>query len=601
MPLKNATISINALTYPCTEWALVEEGKLLKQTWDQGFPNGQSDYILRSPTRVFTTSRMDLTSLPYVRLGLNIAATISTSTIDTTNPAYAFMAKSPLGVGFGYIVNDRRAHKIRLSNNTAETAHDFGAGAAVGRPALFEGDVYVGLGTTVNARKLAAVGEPGNVDTWTDTGEFALHYANDTQDGIARLARAHSVNQISFSSSGASGSWGSGFEVGDSSLPILDLLSWMNELAVITSDNVFRFDNDGNAFPVQGFAGRTENPAVQLTMSAVHGPFLYWMHHTGPWRIFEDVAQPIGPSAQPGWTHQIVDNVLPLLPDGWRSAAAIGRWIYANVDAALVSGYIRDNGTVTWYGSFSVPGANPAYVMISEDENNTPILWAVDTNNIYRYNLDVDGSTRTIIAASGRGTASTTHTIVTPATDFGVGIDKLKQGRMLWAQTENWPSSNIPLELRLVRDRATTGTKIGANIEGSGYFERTLTPGTNDTFYEAALSLRAVAAAGYAPGSQDPLIRAFGMQAVTGSLYLATLELTPEKVKGSNRSVRRMLKELRDLKSGQQVIVRDPENPNSTFNAQLVNVQETARDADAGQIGYTVQVRMERFDWADGV
>ena len=599
MPLKDATISINGLTYACTDWALIEEGELLEQTWDQGFPNGQSDYIFRSPTRYFASLRMDLSSLPYVRLGLAKSATISTSTIDTSNPAYAFMAKSADGSAFGYILNDRRAHKIRLSNNTAETVHDFGANAVCGRWALFEGDYYVGLGTTVNARKLTAIGNPGNADTWTDTGELALHFANDTQDGIARLARAHSVNQISFSSSGASGSWGGGFEVADSSLPIIDLLPWMNELAVINAESVYRFDNDGNAYPVQSFVGRTGDPNVTITMSASHGPFLYWMHVSGPWRVFEDTARPIGPSSQVGWTHQVVDLMRPILDVGWHSVATVGRFIYATVSEGIVNGYIRDDGTVIWYGVFAVPGADPVYVMITEDANTTPILWAVDTDNIYIYDLNVDGGMRSVIVAGQHGEADTAHGIVTPATHMGVGINKLKQARMLWVQTENWPSSNIPLELRLVRERALFGVQIGADINGSGYFERTLTPGTNDTFYEASMSLIARSNVSYS--AADPLIRAFGMQAVTASLYLATLTLTPASAKGRNRSVKTMLKELRDLKSGPQIVVRDPENPSSTFNAQVVGVAETAVDAGAGQVGYTVQVRLERFDWGKGV
>ena len=100
--------------------------------------------------------------------------------------------------------------------------------------------------------------------------------------------------------------------------------------------------------------------------------------------------------------------------------------------------------------------------------------------------------------------------------------------------------------------------------------------------------------------ASDARIVDFGMEAVTASIYLAKLTLTPTSVKG-HRSVRTMLKELRALKSGKVIVVRDPENPSSTFNAQVVGVAETAVDAGAGQVGYTVEVRMELFDRGKGV
>ena len=267
-----------------------------------------------------------------------------------------------------------------------------------------------------------------------------------------------------------------------------------------------------------------------------------------------------------------------------------------------------NDGKVRWHGELPMASGDAEHLGITEGGATIaghPLLWVADTsNNVNVYSLEPDGSLRSGLGdtTNSRGPTSTTSYFFTSRTDLAGGRlrHKLKQLRRMWVRTEEeqtggW-SANTTLQLRSIRDNVVAGEDVGSTITSSGFFERLPTPGTTDTFYEMRMELKAVTA----EVASDARIVDFGMEAVTASIYLANLTLTPASVKG-HRSVRTMLKELRDLKNGAQIVVRDPENPNSPFNAQVVGVAETAIDAGAGQVGYTVQVRLERFDWADGV
>ena len=600
MPHSLPDIAIDGKPYPCDTWELVEKGERLEQIWDKGFAGGMGQFLQEDEERCYGGFNFDVTSPPFLRLGLRPAATISATNLDTAQPMYAFFTESPDGTNFAYILNDRRAYKVNMSNNNLESTHDFGAGAICGRWALFETDYYVPLGASVNARKLTAVTNVGGGnDTWTDVGAVALHFASLMKDGIAQLARAHTTNLVDLSADGSSFA-GDDFEVGDTSLPIIDLLTWLGELAVIKADSVHRFDQDGNSSPVQGFVGRSGSPTTTLSMSEVHGPYLYWMHHTGPWRVLNDRAQPLGPQSELRYVRDTIGNVTGLENQNWSSASAWSRWIYVSDNTTIHLGYIRDDGSVIWYWNITQPSGAAIFVAITEGgTSGAPALWAVDTDSIFRYDLEVDGSPRSIVDTGSRGLTSTTHSFATSFTDLAGGRlrNKLKQLRLMWVSTVGWPATVAPLQLGFEDEQGNT-RNVGTTIGSSGYFERTPTSGTNDTFRELAVTLSVATTAGYT--ADDPLIRSFGIEAVTASIYRAVIPLISERIKG-RRSMRRQLKDLRDLQNGAQVVVRDPENPSSTFNAQIVSVAEEAVPLGVGKVGYMLTVELERYDWADGV
>lgn len=620
MPLKDATISINALTYPCDEWALVEEGERLERRWDKGFARGMGQYRdFGDDERFYFVRDLDTTLPPYIRLGLGNRALFDTLTgFSSSSPLYVFLVQSPDLTNFVYLLSDRRGYKLKLSDNSVDDEHDFGVGAVCGRPALFEGKWYIPLGGSVNARELTTVANSG-ADTFTDMNVTALAFANLMKDGIAQLARAHTKNNVDLASAvtNAALDWAGGdFEVGDSSLPIVDMVTWKNELAIVKPDSVYRFDIDGAASSIQDFVGRNLTPTVTFEgQGFVHGPYLYWAHSSGLWRFLEDRAASVGPEAAMDYVGITqasgrLDSVdAPPGDFQWKSVVAWGRWIYACSDTNAFFGEILNDGKIRWHGELPMKSGSARHLGITEGGAliaGHPLLWVADaSNNVDVYSVEPDGSLRSGLGdtTNSRGPSGLNGFFFTSRTDLAGGRlrHKLKQLRRMWVRTEEeqtggW-SANTTLQLRSIRDNVVAGEDVGATITSSGFFERLPTSGTTDTFYEIRMELKVVTS----EVASDARIVDFGMEAVTGSTYLATLPLVPSRIKGYNRSARRMLKELRDLKSGQMIAIRDPENPNSTFNAQIVSVAETAVDAGAGQVGYTVQVRMERFDWADGV
>ena len=618
MPLKDATISINGLTYPCTDWALVEEGERLERRWDKGFSRGMGQYRDFDSERFFFVRDLDTTLPPYIRLGLGSRASFNSLTgFSSAAPLYVFLVQAG-DETFVYVLSGRRGYKLKLADNSVEDEHDFGANAACGRPALFEGKWYIPLGADVDAVELTTINSTG-ADTFNTLNVRALAFANLMKDGIAQLARAHTINNVDLASAvtRAALDWSGGdVEVGDSSLSILDMVTWKNELAIMKSDSVYRFDIDGASSSMQDFVGRTITPGVNFDgQGFAHGPYLYWAHSTGLWRFVEDKAMSIGPEAAMDYVGITqasgrLDSVdAPVADFQWKSVVAWGRWLYACSGTTAFYGEIMNDGKVRWHGELPMDSGSAEHLGITEGGAliaGHPLLWVADTsNNVVVYSLEPDGSLRSGLGdtTNSRGPIGLNGYLFTSRTDLAGGRlrHKLKQLRRMWVRTEEeqvggW-SANATLQLRSIRDNIVAGEDVGATITSSGFFERLPTPGTTDTFYEIRMELKVVITSVVA---SDARIVDFGMEAVTASIYLAKLTLTPTSVKG-HRSVRTMLKELRDLKNGKMIVVRDPENPSSTFNAQIVGVAETAVDAGAGQVGYTVEVRMELFDRGKGV
>ena len=120
MPLKDATISINGLTYPCTDWALVEEGERLERVWDRGFVRGMGQYRDFDSERFYFVRNFDTTLPPYIRLGLGTRAAFnSLASFSSAVPIYVILVRGGSD-NFVYVLSGRRGYKLKLSNNSVE-------------------------------------------------------------------------------------------------------------------------------------------------------------------------------------------------------------------------------------------------------------------------------------------------------------------------------------------------------------------------------------------------------------------------------------------------------------------------------------------------
>ncbi len=611
-PLPN--ITIDAKSYPCDAWELVEKGERLEKEWKDGFKRGGGQYREGDPQRFYYGASIDTTMPPYIRVGVGPAATFAslTSFNSRTAALLSFLIESPDGTDFVYLLSGRYGYKIKLSDNSVNNTKDFGAGAVCGRPALFEGNWYIPLGASVEAVELTTVANSG-ADTFNTMNVKALAFANLMKDGIAQLARAHTTNLVDLAAAvtRAASDWaGDDFEVGDSSLAITDMVTWKNELAIIKPDSVYRFDADGAASPVQDFVGRSLAPLVSREGAGFnHGPYFYWPHSTGLWRLLDDGALPIGPEAATDYVKasNFLGSTLHPVTYEWKSFVAWGRWAYASIDqggaaGGLFVGYIQEDGTVLWHTDIHPTATR--LTMTEGGSGGAPILWVAQANNsVTRYNLTPDGSLRDEIGGTGinRGPANLGFEIFMSWTDLAGGQlpSKLKQGRRIWIRLENTGASS-PLQLRVFRDDLdiVASEQVGSDVTSNGYSERTWTPGTNDTFYELMLHLKIP---GFSPAGGDVVrIVSFGIEAVTASTYQLVIPLIPGRING-NRSADAMLKDLRALQNGAQVTIREAGKPGTTFSAQIVSVAEQLVPVGIGLTGYIVQVHFERFDYADGV
>ena len=120
------------------------------------------------------------------------------------------------------------------------------------------------------------------------------------------------------------------------------------------------------------------------------------------------------------------------------------------------------------------------------------------------------------------------------------------------------------------------------------------TSGTSDTCNEVQLSFRIAHNAG-----ADPRIRAWGIEAVTPSIYQCVIPLTAARLRGG-QSAKQSLKELRDLKGGAGVTIKGPGEDSATFTGKIVSVREKAVRKAKRHIDEEVVVMIERYDWADG-
>lgn len=614
-------ITINDIQYPCEKWETVGAARALKRDWEQGWAGGMGTLTNVGDDSYYVANNMDLSTPPYARLRPRYEATISL-TSGGAEATYGFIATDG-SWNFLYVLSGRYSQKIAMETNGATwtkweipETKDFGAGAVVGRPAFFEGVWHVPLGPNVDATRLATVATPDDVpstvlDTWTalsgNTDDTALAFAVSMIEGVAQLWRAFDTNKVSTTAAiGTAFAPTAGFEVGDSGEAIVDAMVLEGNIVWSKPSSPFWFDDQGNNFAYQSFVSRgatlTDTDGVNMTS---HGPYGYWPHSSGLWRLYGGNALPVGPMSDPLWTGFGLDGIVPTFYSEWNSATAWERWIYATTQEKLFHGWIRADGTIHWHGMLATTAGTTTRAFIVSNPVTAatgPLLCLLESGtNLNIMQLEPRGSTRRIMATTSglRGAASENGQFWLPFTTMGAPLEMQKQLRMIWVTVENMPASDtVTLTVRADRDRTGTTVQVGSGVTtaGTGTYEFVWTPGTSDTFREVMVSAKLAAGASYDPSAanSDPRIRAIGMRAATPHTYKATIPVTPEGMRGRSLGVKDALKKLRDLKSSEGVNVREP-TFNSTFTGYVKDVAEKVISAQDGSIGYAIEVTVDRW------
>lgn len=619
-------ITIDAKNYPCQEWSTVEEGRVLERRYDVGFIGGVgvfSEAARTRPDQAYAGVNVDLSTYPYIRL---LPRRISTTLTDTRgrDPTYFLVAEDSGAAEYVYVLSGRYAKKVGISDNLLKSSKDFGATAVVGRPVLFEGAWRVPLGDNVDWVTLSTVAVGAAADTWTNApggaGNLrATHFAVMMQEGTAQIWRSHNANETPtagdesnrVSGSADASAFGSSFEVGDDSLPITDLLSIGGKLMVMKPDAPWRFSNDGggNAFPIMDFVGKVQflsgYAGEDGANSGSHGPWAYWTHSSGLWRIFGDQATPVDPMSNPRFSGLNFDSHADSGPVSgltlayygrWLSAVAYGRWMYATeASSGVWVGYIMEDGSIRWLSNvFSAQGTGLTAInrVGIVPTSSAPILYVLDDAGIlYRIDLEEDGSVRGVTATgTNHGGDDEVSLVIAPETNFGES-EKLKQIRMMWVNTDDMAAA-LSIRCLVYRDRSTTPTRIGSDVTSGGKQEVSTTPGSSDTFTDCHPALE-LDTGTFDEANEDPRIRSWGIRAVTPHVYRAVIPLDAVALRGGPLGVKDALTTLRNLKSGASVAVREG-GFNATFTGYITGLREKT-ELRNGVPTHLLEVTIERF------
>jgi hypothetical protein len=498
-------IAIDDIEYPCERWQTQSSARTLERRYDSGFNGGMGFFTekqITAPNQIYNCVNLDPSTFPYLRMrkGARVAAITLSTGADADKPAYGFVMDGPASREYLYIVNADRIYKIDLGASgigtpAQETGSTQIASGVAGRPAYFEGKWYVPFGDAGGAfvERLDTVGADAITnDSWNTMDFLALHLTKMMNEGVAQMWRAHTTNKVDASATAVdAASFAGDFEVGDTSFAITDMLSVTGELFISKPDRPWRFDSQGNSIPVIEFVGATGGyltnyQGLDGSNSGAFGPYAYWAHSTGLWRVWGDSAVTIGPDAPANWTPINLDGLTPS-PLGWFGFAAWGRWAYAvNSNTGLHIGWVESDGTIKWMGNLISPQETSwsAKLRIGITTTSTnPILWMLDDSRRFAvFDLELDGSIRQIrtdgAGSTYRGGDNEKGQIWMPGTDFGEP-EKQKRIRMMWLDIDNNEYANLEIRARMHRDRNVTSVQLGSDLRssaGSGHFE--FTPNT---------------------------------------------------------------------------------------------------------------------------
>ncbi|MCH8031480.1 MAG: hypothetical protein IIB09_06655, partial [Bacteroidetes bacterium] len=455
-PAPSFPITIDGQNYPCSNWRTVESARFVEKRYDRGVNGGMGAFLdsqVVRPGQIYTSVNLDPTTFPYIRMrpSERDQAALTLTNGDLAKPIYGFVAEDSGNVEYLYLVNANRVFKIDLGASGTGTPQApsirLVSNGVAGRPVRFEGSWRVPWGASTPAETLSTVNVGAGGDSeWTDftasTNDSALHLAVTMDENVAKLWKAFATNQIASTAAVADAFAGSD-EVGDSSYATTDLLSVEGRLLVSRPDQPWWFDSQRNSAPALQFVGATGDTLQNFSgfdgaMCAGLGPYIWWPHTSGIWRIFADSAAPIDPFSQKDWSGIALDSLVPAFNTNWLSAAAWGRWIYAtNASDGVYAGWIQGDGTIIWMGCIlSGNGTSQSVLMrcgIATTSTN-PILWVVDgSERLLIIDLETDGSVRRIrtggFSGTDRGGDNEQGQIWWPGTNFGA--EEQKQIRVM--------------------------------------------------------------------------------------------------------------------------------------------------------------------------
>lgn len=613
-------VTINAQSYKAVSWETVTTGRVLERRYDKGFIGGVgpfSEEIQTSPDQLHAAINLDSSTYPYLRLipGRNSIDATTGGTVDGTNPTYFFAEQDSSNTVYLYMLNGRFAKKFSTTSTlTLHSTKDFGSGAVCGRPVLFEGDWCIPLGASVDATRLTTIATTSSADTYSAmTNIKALHFGIGMQEGIAQIIRGgndSAQNAVDISASASSPSFGDDFEVGDSSLPITDIVTVGGRTMICKADApwYFSIDGGGNAYQITELIDQqgdiSSAPQFVGSNSGAHGPYGYYTHPSGIWRIFGDNAIPVDLLSDPAYSSQAFASTTPTTIAAtyygpWSSVATYGRWIYATEDIGGVwHGYIKNDGTVRWHGLLiSAAGtgltAKCRIGIVNVGTLKGLRLYILDSaGKFFEMGLENDGSVRDA-KNNTRGGDSEESLAIAPETDFDAA-EELKQVRMMWCFIDNMISSNFTIKMLVYRDRSFTPTVIGSSITGTGgKKEVSATAGTNDTFFACHPAIEFITG-DIDPSTSDPRIRAWGIRCVTPDVIQITIPVDSRSQKGTSLNIGDALKKLRDLKDGASIVVGYP-GINLTFTGYVKSVTEQTGTDTLGNPQYQVVVSVTRW------
>ena len=577
-------VTINAQAYMAVNWETVTTGRVLERRYGKGYIGGvgpfSEDAQVR-PDQLHQAINLDTTSFPYLRLlPLRKSRDLTTGgPVDGTNPTYFFAEQDSGGTTYLYVLNGRFAKKL----STALVLHstfDFGASAICGRPVLFEGDWCIPLGAAVDATRLTTIAVGASADSYSAmTGIKALHFGIGMQEGIAQIIRGgndSAQNAADISASASSPSFGSDFEVGDSSMPITDIVTVGGRTMICKADApwYFSIDGGGNAYQITELLDQqgdiSTSPQFVGSNSGAHGPYGFYTHPSGIWRILGDNAIPVDPLSDTKYSSIAFNSTTPTslgsrYAGPWTSVATYGRWMYATDDLGGVwHGYINNDGSVRWHGNLvSSKGTNlTAKCRVGIVHMGSAGLWLLIVDSaglLLRIDLQADGSVRSVSSGAGidHGGDNEESLAIAPETDFDEP-EILKQVRMMWCIIDQMVTDFFTVKLLFYPDRAVTPVAVGGSItgvDGQGKNERSLTVGTSDTFFQCHPAIELITGGSFDESASDPRIRAWGIRCVTPDVIRITIPIDSRSRKGTSLNTGEALKKLRDLKDGASIVV----------------------------------------------
>lgn len=340
--------------------------------------------------------------------------------------------------------------------------------------------------------------------TTADSGQYALAFTATQSGATAKIAKGYSTNLVALAATAptTAGSWGSGFEVGDSSHAITNMVDTGLAFYVSKADGLFRFDNVGVAWklPIPNVPDNDNGTGligVAGTETAIYNDI------SGLYLVDGDSVRNISSDTIP--TNVVIPNVTyqPIRGRHYE-ATMFGRWLYiiytvtesGTTTSYLLAGHLDDNGAIRWHTLASPGSLRGAFI------DSAMHLWsAEETADVASYwQLGKDGSPEAGRNNLGYGVNSSEYVLYLPEVHLETPLTN-KQLMVMEVKLRG-AHSTCPVQLQICRDGGAVAN-VGATVTSDGVTRRYWTLGTNDTGVNFRPVIDVDTGASYAPASRD--------------------------------------------------------------------------------------------------